>query len=252
MSRKQKTLESPTDRILPAVAAMKFWSRFQNPPPMLAFTFAEPPGNVAESFDELSRLPQLPTDDSLVYSLRISLNGSKPSVWRRILVKAINLETLHHVVQFTMGWNDSHLHEFEIRKVRVPLVEDGASIDERSVSIAQLHAARIKKFRYTYDFGDDWRHTISIEKAFTASPECDYPLCITGKGTCPLEDVGGMWRWTKLLEAVRSPETRRDDEIKLLFERLGTDFVPVHFDRETINERLRLAFNKNVRRKGGA
>ncbi len=252
MPRKLNPTESSSARTHSVVAAMKFWSRFKHPPPMLAFTFAEPAESVADSQEALNRLPSVLSDDSVVYSLRISLDDSKPSVWRRVLVKAANLEVLHHIIQLTMGWNDSHLHGFEIRRTRVPLVEDGAAIDERAISIAQLHAAHIKKFRYTYDFGDDWRHTIVIEDACAASPTILYPQCVDGKGIAPLEDIGGMRNWSSLLDAIRHPEKEREEEIDALLGRLGPDFSPLAFDLAKINLRLQRAFNKRLRGKGRA
>ncbi len=124
-----------------------------------------------------------------------------------------------------MGWNDSHLHGFEIRKVRVPLVEDGASIDERTISVAQLHAANIKTFRYIYDFGDEWSHTVLIENAFVARPEPIYPHCIAGKGSCPVEDVGGISHWTRLLDALKHPEVEHNEEIDSLLVRVGKNYT---------------------------
>ena len=227
---------------------MKFWSRFKQPPPLLAFAFAEAPENVGDSLAALNRLPSVPSDDSVVYSLRISLDGSKPSIWRRILVKGVNLEMLHQIIQLIMGWNDAHLHGFEVRRTRVPIAEEGASIDERAISIAQLYAANIKKFYYTYDFGDDWRHTVAIEEVSALLPALVYPQCIAGKGTVPLEDVGGMRSWSMLLEAIRHPEKAYEEEIGQLLDRVGYDFSPPVFDLDKTNSRLQRAFGKRRRK----
>ena len=92
----------------------------------------------------------------MAYSLKVVLDNSRPLIWRRILVPDISLESLHDVIQIAFGWKDAHLHGFEVKNVHVPSVEDGERIDERGISVAQLHTARIKKFHYTYDFGDSW------------------------------------------------------------------------------------------------
>ena len=238
MPRKSKSSKWPSDRPLPAIANMRFWSRFTNPPPMLAFAFAEPADGRDVAAEVLKRFPSVNADASLVYSIRISLDNAKPSVWRRVLVNSLNLETLHHVIQIVMGWNDSHLHGFDVCNVRVPLVEDGASIDERGISIAQLQAVGIKKFRYTYDFGDDWKHTIHIESATVAPTNTVYPQCVAGKGACPLEDVGGVWHWSRLLEAVQHPDRGPDGEVESLLERVGKGFTPPSFDVEKANASL--------------
>ena len=130
---------------------MKFWDRFKRPPPMLAFAFPESAEDEPQSLDRLMRLPSVSKDDSLAYSLRISLDDSKPPIWRRVIVKSLNLQDLHRIIQVTMGWGDMHLHGFDVRRIRVPLADDGAAIDEHSISIAQLFAAKIKTFVETHD-----------------------------------------------------------------------------------------------------
>lgn len=244
MPRKSKPSKLSGDRSLPAVANMRFWSRFSNPPPMLAFAFAEPADGIDDAADVLSRLPSVDSDASQVYSIRISLVGSKPPVWRRVQVRSLTLEMLHHVIQLSMGWQDSHLHGFDVWDVRVPLVEDGASIDERGISIAQLQAAGIKKFSYIYDFGDDWKHTISIEREFVATTDVVFPQCVAGKGTCPLEDVGGVRNWSRLLTALQHAGPGQDSEIELLLDRVGKGYIPPAFDVEKATARLQRAFNK--------
>jgi hypothetical protein len=252
MPRKYKPAETEDAKSLPSVAAMKFWARLKNPPPMLAFAFPEESGDEdeTESFDQLLQLPAVPFDDSLVYTLRISLEGSKPQVWRRIQVKSLSLEYLHSMIQTCMGWEDFHLHVFEVRKNQVPYVGEGAPIDERQISINQLHAAKIPQFDYTYDFGDDWRHTITIEKVSPAQPQLAYPFCVAGKGACPREDCGGIERWSRLLKSLRYPQRQRDVDIEELLERLGRDYTPPLFDLEQTNKRLQREFNKRPRRKG--
>ena len=44
--------------------------------------------------------------------LRIELENIEPLIWRRVAVRtAINLKTLHRVIQAAMGWLDCHLWE---------------------------------------------------------------------------------------------------------------------------------------------
>ena len=47
------------------------------------------------------------------YELKITLQGSKPAIWRRVQVPgSFSLNRLHDVIQVAMGWTDSHLHQF--------------------------------------------------------------------------------------------------------------------------------------------
>ena len=45
----------------------------------------------------------------VTYQLRIALKGTKPPIWRRILVSpSMTLDRLHIVIQAVMGWQDCH------------------------------------------------------------------------------------------------------------------------------------------------
>ena len=47
------------------------------------------------------------------YQLQVLLNGTQPPIWRRLQVPGnANLCWLHAVLQVTMGWTNSHLHQF--------------------------------------------------------------------------------------------------------------------------------------------
>jgi hypothetical protein len=49
-----------------------------------------------------------------IYQVKISLTGIKPPIWRRVQVKDCTLAVLHDILQTCMGWEDYHLHVFEI------------------------------------------------------------------------------------------------------------------------------------------
>lgn len=50
-----------------------------------------------------------------IYQIKVTLNDSKPPIWRRILVAdTTSLSKLHTILQTVMGWTDSHLHHFII------------------------------------------------------------------------------------------------------------------------------------------
>ena len=108
--------------------------------------------------------------------LRIELRGVEPLVWRTILVpETITLAKLHSVLQWTMGWMDSHLHEFEIarRRYGVPdrdWPEEIPLTDERRVRLNSFVQARVRRFIYLYDFGDSWEHVVTIENLVAPRP----------------------------------------------------------------------------------
>ena len=45
-----------------------------------------------------------------IYQIKVALLGTRPPIWRRLLVPAgLTLEHLHDVLQAAMAWEDCHL-----------------------------------------------------------------------------------------------------------------------------------------------
>lgn len=174
---------------------------------------------------------------SQVYQLKITLKGAKPPIWRRVLVPDnLTLNQLHHVIQIAMGWYDSHLHEFNINNISYgapdfEFMDDMA--DDRKVRLSQVIGKSTRRFRYVYDFGDDWEHVIEIENVLPYEPERTYPVCLAGKRACPPEDVGGIWGYEAFLETIKDPS---DPEYEEMLEWVGEDFDPEEFDINEVND----------------
>src|SRR5436309_9694 len=49
------------------------------------------------------------------------------------------------------------------------------------------------RFVYEYDFGDDWKYQIVVEKIVTREEGQSYPVCVVGARACPPEYCGGTW-----------------------------------------------------------
>jgi hypothetical protein len=108
----------------------------------------------------------------------------------------------------------------------------------RTTLAAVLAEPNFKMLRYNYDFGDDWRHTIKVERRFSAELWDEYPRLIRlidAKGRCPPENCGGPWGYAEILNATSDPTHRRHSELK---EWLG-DFDPHVIDRAAIEAALR-------------
>jgi Plasmid pRiA4b ORF-3-like protein len=55
-----------------------------------------------------------------IYQIKVTLLGTSPPIWRRLLVPAdVTLAQLHVVLQTAMGWDDGHMHEFSIGQRRI-------------------------------------------------------------------------------------------------------------------------------------
>jgi hypothetical protein len=182
-----------------------------------------------------------------IYQLKITLNDSKPPIWRRVLVpKNITLYELHEIIQTVMGWDDYHLHQFTIDSQIYGNPEydeygDLETKNEKKYRLDQfVHGDRFK-FHYEYDFGDGWLHNLLVEKILPKEKGIDYPVCIKGKRACPPEDVGGVWGYDNFLEAIADPTHEEHDSY---LEWIGGEFDPAAFDLDGVNERLRRPYNQ--------
>ena len=103
-------------------------------------------------------------------------------------------------------WHGYHLHVFETVCGQFGAPDDdddwGDREDEATVALAQVAAAEKAKVAYTYDFGDDWRHDIVVEKITPAEPGVAYPRCTGGRREAPPEDCGGIWAFNEFPAAL--------------------------------------------------
>lgn len=179
-----------------------------------------------------------------IYQIKVTLLGTKPPIWRRLLVPAsMTLAKLHDVLQTAMGWAGGHMHEFRTadRHFGMPDPEDrsmGMQVEnERSIRLSSVLRSAGAKLIYTYDFGDNWEHAVVLEKLLPAqlSLDLEYPICIDGKLACPPDDCGGIPGYYELIEALADPEHDRHEEIS---EWISDGFDPQAFSVENVNRML--------------
>lgn len=150
------------------------------------------------------------------FQLKVELTVLSTTPWRRVTVPAaITLGDLHDVIQVLFDWGDDHLHAFRTASGDVYGDPEDAKSQYR-VALYQVLPKKGAKLTYIYDFGDTWRHTITLEAVdtydgadVTAGTELA-PICTGGRGDGPVED------WNEDCD--------------------GDDSVP--FDQDAINTRL--------------
>ncbi|MDD2676925.1 MAG: plasmid pRiA4b ORF-3 family protein [Methylacidiphilaceae bacterium] len=175
--------------------------------------------------------------------LKITLDEVKPLVSRRLeMPLSIRLDRLHLAIQAAMGWNNSHLYEIRVKDTRwgVPDPDwgDEGPLDARKARLIDvLEHLDTKTLKYVYDFGDDWEHTIKIERFTDPVPGVVYPRLTKAAGRCPLEDVGGPWGYAELLAALSDPGHERHAEFK---EWIPEDFDPNVIDADWLGEQVAL------------
>jgi hypothetical protein len=179
-----------------------------------------------------------------VFQLKVTLQDTKPAVWRRVLVDGTSaLDHVHDVIQAAFGWWDYHLHEFEIGDTRygVPDFDDDdwgvPTNDESGVRLDSVVGPG-SKIVYTYDFGDNWRHDIVVEKVLLADDSTTLPACVDGRRACPPEDSGGTSGYRQLLGVLADP---RHPEYHEYREWIGRPYDPATFDPSEFEENLRNA-----------
>jgi len=174
-----------------------------------------------KALEESQGIGSIPASERL-YQFKITLLESEPPIWRRIQVKNCTLDKLHEHIQTSMGWTNSHLHQFEIGGVihgDPELLYEGwqdetPPVDSLNTRISQIVPKDGKRysFRYEYDFGDDWQHEVLSEGCLRAAKGERYPLCVEGERACPPEDVGGIWGYAEFLQALADPDHEQHDD----------------------------------------
>ena len=177
------------------------------------------------------------------YQLYVELEWVHPKVWRRLLVPAsTKLSRLDVALLEGMGWEGGHMHEFVFADVRYGPCQPGWEmledmLDESTVTLQEALGAR-KTFMYVYDFGDDWRHKIKVEKIITLDAPLSLAVCLEGENACPPEDVGGPPGYETFLDALADKTNPEHEDLK---EWIGGSFDPAAFDVAEVNARLNQA-----------
>lgn len=192
-----------------------------------------------------------------ILRLKIELDDWQPAIWRRVEVPATaTLKALHDVIQAVMPFEDCHLFEFraEDKRYAIPDPEWDSLRDKtysaKTTKLGTLIERGVNELAYTYDFGDDWRFTITVETTAEANPAAEYPCFVDGEGRAPPEDVGGLPGFEMFLEAINDP---RHEEHGDLLRWHGGPFNPTDIRRDEIIRRIgKLARRRTLGKAGFA
>ena len=175
-----------------------------------------------------------------IYQIKVTLEESKPPIWRRFQVSGdTRLSELHEILQVVMGWANYHLYQFVIGGTYFGQPDPDFGFEmksDRKVKLSQVIPGEKAKFAYEYDFGDSWGHQLLVEKILPPEPGVPYPVCLKGKRACPPEDCGGIWGYAEFLEAIQDPNHPEHDD---MLEWVGGSFDPEAFNLDEVNRALR-------------
>jgi hypothetical protein len=177
-----------------------------------------------------------------IYELHVELEDIEPLIWRRILVPAkFTLPKLHDLLQLVMGWTDSHLHSFQIGDRAFSMegadLEELQMLNEKKYTLDAVLGDSILEFVYEYDFGDSWRHRITVTPVTKPKTDWFYPLCVAGARAAPPDDVGGVTGYFEFLSAIKNPKHKEHASMLVW---IGGAFDPEGFDLNEINRTLRI------------
>lgn len=199
-------------------------------------------------------MPKSATKAANLVHIKVTLTDIRPAIWRRLLAPdTTSLGDLHSMIQIAMGWDNSHLHAFAIGGEQysdISMMEDAE--DEDRMTVKKLMSKGVSRFRYTYDFGDDWEHAVLIEKKAPPPNSPPAPACVAGQRACPPEDCGGPGGYDELLTAFEARNKRKAEDEKKVEEKdeeddwewSNQDFAPEAFSLDEVNERLKSAFGR--------
>ncbi|MFV9511437.1 plasmid pRiA4b ORF-3 family protein [Tepidibacillus sp. LV47] len=175
----------------------------------------------------------------MIYQLKITLQHTSPPVWRRIqLDSKTTFATLHELLQIAFDWLGYHMHTFEVKDPHnqiiyiepVEVEEDAfgffynkVKLDEKEVILEKFLKKEKDKCIYIYDFGDDWRHEIVLEKIVEPEQGATYPRCIKAMRLAPEEDSSGFWVEDETSEKVDNKQLA--EEINKVFQSFQKEAV---------------------------
>jgi hypothetical protein len=175
-----------------------------------------------------------------VHQFKVTLDDIRPVIWRRIqLPSEATFWDLHCAVNDAMGWEDAHLHEFQLgnkrdsQRIGIPAESDSPwggddALADWDVPIATHFATPGTSCNYLYDFGDGWTHKIKLEAIAPREPKTRYPRCLDGARACPPEDCGGPPGYERLCATLADPANADEDNEELLD--WFADYDPEAFD----------------------
>ncbi|MGP7815157.1 plasmid pRiA4b ORF-3 family protein [Glutamicibacter soli] len=198
--------------------------------------------------EELFRPARTEPYTGKVLQLKLGLRDTKPPIWRRVLVPMdLHLGDLHDIIQAAFDWDNTHLHIFRTglydgTSYGADIPELEVDVDETAALVSEVLKAEKDRLEYSYDFGDDWRVRIDVEKVLDGDGEF-LPRCTGGRRFSPLENSGGTEGWDAKMDIIRDAGHPEHEEVQ---EWLADTYFeipdPAEFTIESVNERLMAEF----------
>jgi len=163
----------------------------------------------------------------MAFQFKIQIKDiADPPVWRRVLVPGqFTFLRMHQLIQSAFGWDDYHLFQFSPKgygsepDISLPSADEDVfgggrleKLDAAKTKLQDIFKTEKQHFVYIYDFGDDWKHLITLEKI--TDEKILRAALLDGNGCCPPEDCGGPWGYENLKEVMANPKHPEYKEMK--------------------------------------
>lgn len=173
------------------------------------------------------------TDDA-THRLRVSLQRTRPEVWRRIEVPgSLTLDRLRVVLDVAMGWTGLDGHRFTLGSPREPghqeivpadvvaadvalerqsLARAGCDPDEWALGSQEVLVEEELRVRDVlpheraalhYQYGLSWVHRVRVERV-EGPGSLSRPRVLAGRRAVPPQYLVNGWNWTDLMAIVRA------------------------------------------------
>jgi hypothetical protein len=140
-------------------------------------------------------------DSTVVYRLRVVINGVSPLIWRRLLVPTTaTIAQLHTILQTVFGWGGEHLHRFVIHGTEYGISYVGGPgfrENARRVHLGELGLRPGERFTYEYNFTAGWLADLRVEQIQPLEPGRVCPRCTGGRRAGPPEEWDGSWAFVE-------------------------------------------------------
>ena len=194
------------------------------------------------------------------YILKIRIDLERHDVYRIVEVPAnLTFHDLHRAIIEMFDWSGCHCHSFDVvegdhhtpgPRYVMPIkttIYDGDNppedelmesdriyLSDRKVMLSEVFQTE-DWCAYTYDFGDNWEHTITVEERKETGGS-DRIRVIEAEGQRPPEDVGGEYGYEEYLRIISDPDDP-DHESAVQW---GEEANPEELSLEDMNLRLSL------------
>jgi Plasmid pRiA4b ORF-3-like protein len=133
-----------------------------------------------------------------VYQFKVVLRGISPMIWRRLLLRSDqSIADLHYTIQIAMGWSIPICIGFTSTGKITALHTREASLSPMTPNVffwPNLGFVFVNAFLYEYDFYDNWKHDIRLEKVLPLNSKRVFPGDRGRSRPRTLEDLGPIGR----------------------------------------------------------